>query len=106
MNEELELVLIGQSDDIDQDTVENFEHEDVDYAIYHLNSGFYATQGYCLCGEHSYLSEASLSGEELECANCNRTFSIVSGDSISDPESKSLKVYDISEIDGNLYLNL
>ena len=106
MSDELETVLIGQCEDIDQDTVENFEHDDINYAIYHLSSGFYATQGNCVCEEHTFLSESSIQGEELECSSCGRTFSIVSGDSISDPGSEPLKIYEISEIDGSLYLNL
>ena len=106
MNDENEPILIGQSEDIDQGSVENFEHEEIDYAIYHLNSGFFATQGHCFCEEQSFLSEGTIDGEELECASCGRTFSIVSGDSISDPETKPLKVYDVDEEGGNLYLNL
>ena len=106
MNDENEPILIGQSEDIDQGSVENFEHEEIDYAIYHLNSGFFATQGHCFCEEQAFLSEGTIDGEELECASCGRTFSIVSGDSISDPETKPLKVYDVDEEGGNLYLNL
>ena len=44
--------------------------------------------------------------DELECASCRRTFSIISGDSISDPEADPLKIYNITEEDGNLFLNL
>ena len=36
MNEENEPIHIGDSQDIDQDSVENFEHEEVDYAIYEV----------------------------------------------------------------------
>ena len=106
MNDEIESILIGHLDDIDQDTVENFEHEEVDYAIYHLKNGFFATQGHCLCEDQAFLSEGSINGDELECASCGRIFSIVSGDSISDPDIEPLQIYDVSEIDGYLYLNL
>ena len=71
-----------------------------------MNRGFFATQGHCFCEEHAFLSEGTIEGEELECASCSRTFSIVSGDSLSDPEGEPLKIYDISEEGGNLYLNL
>ena len=106
MNTEIEPIHIGQEDDIDVGSVENFEHEEIDYAIFRLESGFFATQGHCFCEEQSFLSEGTIDGEELECASCGRTFSIVSGDSISDPETKPLKVYDVDEEGGNLYLNL
>ena len=49
--------------------------------------------------------EGSIEGEDLECASCGRTFNIVSGDSISDPEADPLKVYNVTEEDGNLFLN-
>jgi len=106
MNDENEPILIGQVEDIDQDTVENFEYEDVDYAIYHLSSGFFATQGNCVCEESILLSEGNIDNEEIECASCGKTFNIVSGDPISDPGSKSLRVYDITTDDKDLYLNL
>ena len=106
MNEEIDPILIGDSADIDKDCVENFEYEENDYAIFHLESGYYATQGRCICEEQGLLSEGSIEGEDLECGSCGKTFSIVSGDSTDDSESPSLKVYDISEVDGKLYLNI
>ncbi len=106
MNEEIEPILIGDSADIEKDCVENFEYEENDYAIFHLESGYYATQGRCICEEQGLLSEGNIEGEDLECCSCGKTFSIVSGDSTDDSESPSLKVYDISEVDGKLYLNI
>ena len=106
MIEENESILIGEFEDIDKDTVENFEHEEIDYAIYHIESGFFATQGRCNCEELAFLSEGTIEGEELECASCGKTFSIVSGDPISDLEADPLKIYDVTEEDGKLYLNL
>ena len=49
---------------------------------------------------------SSVEGEELECASCGNTFSIVSGDPISDLELPALKMYDIIEEEGEIYLNL
>ena len=42
MNTEIEPVHIGQEDDIEIGSVENFEHEEIDYAIFRLESGFFA----------------------------------------------------------------
>ena len=106
MNDEIEPIHIGEIDDIDVGSVENFEYEEIDYAIFHLESGFFATQGHCNCDEQAYLSEGTVEGEELECASCGNTYSIVSGDSISDPELDQLKIYEVSEEDGKIYLNL
>ena len=106
MNQENDPILIGHSEDIDKDTVEIFEHEEVDYAIYHLDTGYFATQGQCNCEEHAPLSEAVIEGEDLECVSCGRLYSIVSGDSVSDPDGQPLKIYDVTEEDGNIFLNL
>ena len=106
MNDEIEAIHIGESSDIDKNSVEHFEHEEMDYAIFHLESGFFATQGLCNCEEQAFLSESTIEGEELECASCGRTYSIVSGDSVSDPEAKPLKIYEITEENGKLYINL
>ena len=105
MNEENEPILIGESGDLDKDSVENFEHDEINYAIYHLESGFFATQGHCYCEEQALLSEGTIEDEEIECASCGRTFSIVSGDPVNDPEAKQLKIYDVTEEDGSLFLN-
>ena len=106
MNMEIEPVHIGQQDDIDVGSVENFEHEEIDYAIFRLESGFFALQGHCYCEDQTFISESSVEGEELECASCGNTFSIVSGDPISDLELPALTMYDIIEEEGEIYLNL
>ena len=106
MNDEIDIVHIGDLDDIDVGSVENFEHDENDYAIFRLESGFFATQGHCNCEEKAFLSEATVEGEEMECTSCRNSYSIVSGDSISDPELLALKIYDVFEEDGSIYLNL
>jgi len=106
MNTEIEPIHIGEVEDIDLGSVENFEHEEIDYAIFHLESGFFATQGRCNCEEQAFISEATIEAEELECASCGNIYNIVSGDPINDPELDPLKIYDVSEEDKNIYLNI
>ncbi len=106
MNEEIEPILIGEVDDIEVGSVENFEFDDTNFAIYRLESGFFATQGNCSCAERPLLSEADVDGEELECPSCGNTFSIVSGDPISDLDQTPLRIFDVTEEDGRLYLNI
>ena len=106
MNEEIEPIHIGETDDIEKNSVENFEHEEIDYAIFHLEGGYFATQGHCSCEDQAYISEGNVEGEEIECASCGKIYSIVSGDPLNDDELAPLKIYDVSEEDGSLYLNL
>ena len=72
MNIEIEPVHIGEVEDIDIGSVENFEHEEAEYAIYHLKSGYYATQGLCSC--NAPLSEGTIVNEEIECASCGKIY--------------------------------
>ncbi len=106
MNNEIDPIYIGETEDIDIGSVENFEYEEIDYAIFHLESGFFATQGQCTCEDEAYISEGNVEGEEVECASCGKIYSIVSGDPLNDEETNSLKIYDVSEEDDSLYLNL
>ena len=106
MNSEIEPVHFGLEDDIDDGSVENFEHEEIDYAIFRLDSGYFVTQGHCHCEDQTFLSESSIEGEELECSSCGNSYSIVSGDPISDLDLPPLKIYDVIEEDGEIYLNL
>ena len=106
MTEETEPIYIGEIDDIEKGSVENFEHEDIDYAIFHLESGFFATQGHCNCEDQTFLSESNVEGEEMECASCGTVYSIVSGDPISDDSLLPLRIYDIDEENGKIYLDL
>ena len=106
MNTEIDPIHIGEVEDIDKGSVENFEYEEVDYAIFHLESGFFAAQGHCNCEDQAFLSESNIEEEELECAACGNIYSVVSGDPINNDELIPLRIYDISEENGNIYLNL
>ena len=106
MNDEIEAILIGEVNDIDLDCVEHFEYDDLEYAIFHLSSGFYGTQGLCPCNQHGVLSDGNVENDEVECPSCGNTFSIVSGDSISNPEIDRLKIFDVTVESDKLYINL
>ena len=105
MNFEVEPVHVGEEEDIDVGSVENFEHEEIDYAIFRLEVGFFATQGHCYCEDQTFLSESNVEGEELECASCGSIFSIVSGGPIRDLVFPLLEFYGIYEGDVVIYLN-
>ena len=106
MNNENEPILIGQVDDIELGSVEHFEHEEIDYAIYHLETGYYATQGMCICEDNALLSDGTIENEEIECPSCRKTFNIISGDPISDPVSPQLRIYEVTLEKKDLFLNL
>ena len=53
MNDEIEPILIGEVNDIEVGSVENFEYEDINFAIFRLESGFFAPQGNCNCEDRT-----------------------------------------------------
>mgnify|MGYP001159457461 FL=1 len=106
MNNEIDPILIGEVDDIEVGTVEDFEYEDSHFAIFRLETGFFSTQGNCNCDDRAPLSESEIEGEELECVSCGNSYSIVSGDCISQPELDGLRTFDVSEEEDSIYLNL
>lgn len=106
MNQEIEPIHIGEVEDVDKSSVENFEYEEIDYAIFRLESGFFATQGHCNCEDQAYFSEGNVEGEEVECASCGSIYSIVSGDPIDNEELMPLKIYEVMEEENNIYLIL
>ena len=65
MNNDEEPVHIGQEDDIDVGSVENFEHEEIDYAIFRLESGFFALQGHCHCEDQTFIVNPVLREKSL-----------------------------------------
>ena len=66
MYDEIDPILVGEIDDIEIGSVENFEYEDNNFAIFRLEFGFFSTQGNCNCEERAPLSESEIEGEELE----------------------------------------
>ena len=58
MNDEIEPILIGEVNDIDVGSVENFEYEDSNYAIFRLDTGFFATQGNCTCTDKNAIKRS------------------------------------------------
>ena len=106
MNDDLGLILIGQVEDIELECAEHFEYEGLDYSIFHLNSGFYATQAYCTCNQNGLLSEGNISNDEITCPICSESFSIVSGDPVGESDLTSIKTFEITVENNNLYLNI
>ena len=41
MNREVDPILVGEIEDIEVGTVENFEYEDINFAIFRLDTGFF-----------------------------------------------------------------
>tara|TARA_B100001123_G_C15275485_1_gene1011999 strand:+ start:619 stop:933 length:315 start_codon:yes stop_codon:yes gene_type:complete len=103
---ESEVILVGEIEDIEVGSVEHFEYEEIDYAIYHLNSGFFATQGNCVCDSSAFLFEGNINNDEIECPTCGNKFSIISGDPITNPDSSGIKIYDVTTENNELYLNI
>ena len=60
MNDEIDLVHIGELDDIDVGSVESLNMMKKIMLFFNLESGFFSTQGHCNCEEKAFLSEATV----------------------------------------------
>ena len=105
MNEEIEWILIGNVEDIEEDGVAHFEYQDKDYAIYRLKDGFYATDGIC-SHENALLSDGVVVGEEIECPLHQGTFNIKTGEAIMEPACDHINVYEIKVEKDELFIGL
>ena len=58
--------FVCNTSDVDFEDQYRFDHNDRTYCIYHLEDGFYATDGLCT-HEDIHLVDGLIDGEEIEC---------------------------------------
>ena len=97
--------LVGAVDELAIDDVLRFELLSNVYAIYHTQSGFYATDGLCT-HEAANLSDGYVSGDYLTCPKHSARFHIPTGKVMRAPARIDLKTYPVKTEDGKVYLGL
>lgn len=98
-------VSVCQASDIDSEDVYRFDHEGRSYAIYHAESGFFATADICT-HEHAHLSAGLVIGDVIECPLHQGRFHIPSGRALSPPACVNLKTYTVKVESGTLLVEL
>ncbi|MBO9610150.1 MAG: Rieske 2Fe-2S domain-containing protein [Paenibacillaceae bacterium] len=93
-------------DDIEEEDVIRFDHEDRTFAVYRTEKGdFYASDGYCT-HERFHLSNGLVMGNVIECPKHNGRFDIPSGAAKRAPVCVDLKTYPVKVESGKVWIHI
>ena len=76
----MKWVVACAVDDIEEEDVIRFDHGGATYAIYRLEKGFHASDGFCT-HEQAHLADGFVVNGEIECPLHQGRFDIASGNS-------------------------
>jgi 3-phenylpropionate/trans-cinnamate dioxygenase ferredoxin subunit len=97
--------FVCNTSDVDFEDQHRFDHNDRTYCIYHLEDGFYATDGLCT-HEDVHLVDGLIDGEEIECPMHLGVFNIKTGRVVMDPPCEDLKTYKIKVEDEKIFIEV
>ena len=97
--------FVCNTSDVDFEDQYRFDHNDRTYCIYHLEDGFYATDGFCT-HEDIHLVDGLIDGEEIECPMHLGVFNIKTGKVVLDPPCEDLKTYKLKVEDEQIFIEL
>ncbi len=100
-----EWVRVCAADDIDDEDLIRFDHDDRTYAVYRTEKGYFATDGLCT-HEDQHLEEGLVTGMVIECPLHGGRFDIPSGKALSAPVCLDLKTYAVRLEGDQLYIEL
>ena len=98
-------VLVGDTNSIDMEDLIRFDHKDKTYCIYHIEDGFFATDGICT-HEAVHLQEGIVMDDEIECPMHQGIFNIKTGKAISPPACEDLKTYQVKVENDKIYIKI
>ena len=97
--------FVCNTSDVDFEDQYTFDHNGQTYCIYHLEDGFYATDGLCT-HEDVHLVDGLIDGEEIECPMHLGVFNIKTGKVVMDPPCEDLKTYKIKVEDEKIFIEV
>lgn len=99
-------ISAGAIQDIDEEDVIRFDHENQTYAIYHLEKGrFFATSGLCT-HEQVHLADGLVMGQTIECPKHNGRFDIPSGKAKGAPVCVDLCTFPVKIEGDRIWIDL
>ena len=98
-------VLVGEADSIEMEDLIRFDHKDKTYCVYHIQDGFFATDGICT-HEAVHLQEGLVMDDEIECPMHQGIFNIKTGKAISPPACEDLKTYQVKVENDKIYIKI
>ncbi len=96
---------VAKVGDIEQEDLIGVELNGKSYAIYWIDSGYYATDGQC-SHECAPLANGFVDGDTIECPKHNARFHIPTGKAIRRPAKTNLTVYPVKVEEDVIYIGL
>lgn len=94
------------TDDIDEEDLVRFDHNDRTFAIYHSPDGdFFCTDGLCT-HEQVHLADGLVQDYEIECPKHNATFDYRTGKALRAPACVNLNTYPVKVESGRVLVEI
>lgn len=103
MSDEATLTRLCRTDDIPLNEARRFDVNGRRIAVYHLPLGFFATDDTCSHEEYS-LSEGFIEDSTIECPEHGAVFDIETGEPVTLPATKPVRVYRVVVNDDEVLL--
>tara|TARA_B100001741_G_C16241923_1_gene454373 strand:+ start:125 stop:442 length:318 start_codon:yes stop_codon:yes gene_type:complete len=98
-------IFVCNADEIDEEDLKRFDHNEKTFCIYRLKDGFFATDGICT-HEAVHLEDGLVMDDEIECPMHQGAFNIKSGKAISPPACDDLKTYPVKVEENKIYIQI
>jgi 3-phenylpropionate/trans-cinnamate dioxygenase ferredoxin subunit len=92
------------ADDIDEEDMLRFDHDDKTYCIYNTVDGYFATDGFCT-HEDEHLENGIVIDCVIECPLHQGRFDVRNGKALSAPVCVDLKTWPVKVEDGEVYID-
>ena len=101
----LEWVEVCPASEINVEDVRRFDYGSSTFAIYRIEDGYHASDGWCT-HENAHLADGLVLDDVIECPLHNGRFHIPTGEALNPPVCINLKTYPVRVDDGILKLGL
>ena len=98
-------IYVCEKGDIEVEDLKRFDYQDKTFCIYHIEDGFFATDGICT-HESVHLEEGLVMDGEIECPMHQGIFDIKTGKAKSPPACEDLKSYPIKVEENKIYIKI
>jgi 3-phenylpropionate/trans-cinnamate dioxygenase ferredoxin subunit len=105
MNTDIEWVPVCKEAELCVEDVRRFDRSGSTYAIYRIDDGFFASDGWCT-HELAHLADGLVLDDTIECPLHNGRFHIPTGKALNPPVCVNLKTYPVQLRDGLVQIGL
>ena len=98
-------LYVCEKSDIELEDIRRFDYKDKTFCIYHIEEGFFATDGICT-HESVHLEEGLVMDGEIECPMHQGIFDIKTGKAKSPPACIDLKTFPVKVDSDKIYIKI